>query len=102
MFRYFRTSKQTTSSRERFEAARASREERKDDLEARLVIPAQLVGRIWGGVVLELRQKILNLNIPQEQKEEILSDLQDIPIEEYFTDSTPVSEDAAEDDAGAS
>ncbi len=47
--------------------------------------PVRLVDHAWTRAIVDLRQKILNLDyISQQQKNDILRDLQNIPIDEYF------------------
>jgi hypothetical protein len=50
-------------------------------------IPAASVERVLAGVMIELRQKIQYAPLPDPLKQEILRDLQTIPIEQYFTNA---------------
>jgi hypothetical protein len=40
--------------------------------------------QLWDNAVLALRQKIIDAAIPEQTKQEILKDLQTIPIDEYL------------------
>ncbi len=52
-------------------------------------IPAVDVARVCNGVFSELRQKITYLvEIPEARRHEILKDLQDIPMDDYFNSGT--------------
>jgi len=51
----------------------------------RELVPTVFMARVWGGVLADLRQKISFLELPDAKKAEILADLQDLPIDDYFT-----------------
>lgn len=59
-------------------------------------LPADLVERVWSGVLLDLRQKISQAEISDRVKHELSRDLMAIPIEEYFKDSKPSDEESDE------
>jgi len=59
----------------------------------RELVPAKLVERVWAGVMADLRQKISFLELPDGKKAEILADLQDIPIDDYFTAASQSDEE---------
>lgn len=61
-----------------------------------LLLPVGLVEKVWNGVTADLRQKILFLEIPDVKKQEILADLQNIPIDDYFTAANTSDEEAVE------
>lgn len=62
-------------------------------------IPVALVEKVWSATIIDLRQKILYAEIPDQTKQEILKDLQAIPIDEYFTATGSRGEEAAEADS---
>ena len=47
-------------------------------------VPIAIVEKVWSDFMVDLRQKITNLNIPAKERSEILADLQTIPVENYF------------------
>lgn len=47
-------------------------------------IPAEIVEKVWSDYVVDLRQKINNCSILQKERNDILQDLQTIPMENYF------------------
>lgn len=62
----------------------------------RELLPAALVERVWNGVMTDLRQKISVCDIPDLSKQEILADLQNVPIDDYFTITTSSDQETAE------
>lgn len=60
-------------------------------------IPSALVEKVWSNVIIELRQKILYAEIPNKVKEDILKDLQSTPIDDYFRNTTQVSEEDSDE-----
>lgn len=69
---------------------------KKDEMLRRL-IPAELVERVWMSVLSDLRTKITNTELPDRVKKEILTDLQNLPIEEYFTDDSQTNQEKEEE-----
>jgi phage terminase Nu1 subunit (DNA packaging protein) len=53
----------------------------------RSMVPCVLVERVVNGLLAGLAQKISYLEIPDVKKQEILADLQAIPIDDYFTNA---------------
>lgn len=62
----------------------------------RELLPANLVEKVWFAALSDLRQKISFLEIPDLKKQEILADLQAIPINDYFTAANPSNEEDTE------
>ena len=48
-------------------------------------IPAFLVEKVLADLMIELRQKITYTTMPDKDKQDILKDLQAIPVEQFFT-----------------
>lgn len=56
-------------------------------------IPAFLVEKVLADLMIELRQKITYATMPDKDKQDILKDLQAIPVEQFFTAKAEDEED---------
>ena len=71
------------------ERAKLAREQRLKTEQDRLIKAAELLPRrgvvqVWAGIISELRTKVLNLPISDEQKAEIIENLRDVPVDRYI------------------
>lgn len=75
---------------------------RENAADERKLLPVDTLLRVWSGVILEYRQRVLYSEIPQHVKEELLSALEESKLDEYFAAENKNSEDTAEDGPVAS
>lgn len=70
----------------------------KKDKLAGILVFAEDAQRLWDSAVIALRQKIADAEIPEKTKQDILKDLQSIPIDEYASkDKTSPGADAEDE-----
>lgn len=73
------------SERTRLTKAQADLAELKLGEEERRLIPREAVLFAWEQIIVGFRQKILNLErMTEQEKSDVLADLQQIPVSEYF------------------
>ena len=59
-------------------------------------VPLSVVEKVWSDFVVDLRQKIQNLNLPAKERADILADLQTVPAENYFVNLEPKEDESEE------
>ena len=91
------------SEKTRLTKAQADVAEIKRETMLKNFLPRDAVERVWGGTLLQLRNKINDAEISQQLKVEILKDLQDISIDEYLAEKAVEgnSDDLAGEDQAA-
>lgn len=47
-------------------------------------VPIAIVEKVWSDFIVDLVQKINNLDLPDKARKEVLADLQQIDVEKYF------------------
>jgi hypothetical protein len=72
------------SEQTRLIAANADLAEIDLDEKRRSLVPISMVERVWNATLADMRNKISYAQIPQNVKEDLVKDLQDVPREEYF------------------
>ena len=60
-------------------------------------IPVAMVEKVWSDFIVDLIQKINNLDLPDKARKDILADLQQIEVEKYF-DGKIAEKDSDEDE----
>lgn len=78
-------------------AAERKRLERQNKTEERELLPTASALRIWSGVILEYRQRVLYSEIPQHTKNELLSALEEPKLDEYFATESKDSQESDSD-----
>ena len=70
---------------ERALLAREQRLKVEQDRKARTgqLLEADAVLKMWSGIIAEMRSKILNTDLPDQTKADLIEDLRDIPLKEY-------------------
>jgi hypothetical protein len=59
--------------------------ERENARDAKLLIPSEIVERVWSSVLIEYAQRVQNSDAPQQLKEELCEILTPATIDEYFS-----------------
>jgi len=70
---------------ERAKLAREQRQklEREKAIAERKLLDADTALRCWSHVIVTMRQKVLNADLPEEVQADLIEELRDIPLEEY-------------------
>jgi hypothetical protein len=74
----------TPGDRSRLNEIQAKREELRLQRDLNELLPTKDVERVWKGVILGLREKIGQLDLPLNKKAEILKELAELPVEKYL------------------
>lgn len=62
-----------------------------------VLVYAEQVEKLWSAAIIDIRQKILDSEMPPKEKESLLKEIREIPIEEYAIEIAPdPSEDSEE------
>jgi transposase-like protein len=59
--------------------------ERENATQAKLLVPSEVVERVWSSVLIEYAQRVQNSDAPQQLKEELCEILTPATIDEYFS-----------------
>lgn len=69
----------TRYTKERADIAELKRKKMEESL-----VPIDAVEALWGAMVAQMRQRITACSLPDQEKSDLLADLQNIPTDEYF------------------